>query len=268
MKKSKRILSIEELPDWFSIKNYKDFGSLSLSEYIRQILHRVILFHEITDGDEPFFPVSAAWDSISSGNPIITSPLESSFYSEEKLVSNQLNVRDLSVADAYTVVGGYETSHEIDIIENSASPYFNEATNCNSALIAIEDITTPTEILLIQIQKYIEELKLEESKQHKLRAPDLRSMFQKRCHIYLDLLIWELEEQLRLGDVSKVQISRKVLLEAIFPELGEQDHKLFDRTTKKLTQNILYDKYSHLKKLQTYLIANPSLGREIVSNRS
>ncbi|ELA9323948.1 TPA: hypothetical protein NKP98_002673 [Vibrio parahaemolyticus] len=268
MKKPKRIVSIDELPDWFSIENYNDFRSLSLTEYVRQILHRVRLFHAITDGDEPFFPASPAWDSISSGNPIITSPLESSFYSEKELVSGQLNVRDLSVADAYMVVGSYEASQDVDTLENSASPYFNHATDFNAALIAVEDLSVPTEILLIQTQKYIEELKLEKAKQHKLRKPSLRSMFQKRCHIYLDLLIWEQEEQLMLGYVENVQISRKVLLEAIFPELGVQEDKLFDRTTKELTQNLLYDPNSHLEKLQAYLIANPALGQEIVSSRS
>ncbi|TOF44324.1 hypothetical protein CGJ22_24540 [Vibrio parahaemolyticus] len=71
-----------------------------------------------------------------------------------------------------------------------------------------------------------------------------------------------------LGYVENVQISRKVLLEAIFPELGVQEDKLFDRTTKELTQNLLYDPNSHLEKLQAYLIANPALGQEIVSSRS
>jgi len=268
MKQSKRIVSIEELPDWFSIENYKEFGSLSLTEYVKQILHRVRLFHEITDGEEPFFPISPVWDSISSGNPIITSPLKSSFYSEEELVSGQLNVRDLSVADAYMVVGSYETSQDVDALENNASPYFNHATGLNSAFIAVEDLSVPTEILLIQIQKYIEELKLEKAKQHKLRKPSLEFMFQKRCHIYLDLLIWELEEQLTLGDVESVQISRKVLLEAIFPELGAQEEKLFDRHTKVLTQKLLGEQNSHLERLQAYLIANPALGQKIVSSRS
>ncbi|MDB1124671.1 DUF6387 family protein [Vibrio algarum] len=264
MTKIQTIKVREELPTWFDFEHYKGFQYLTRYDYIEQILVRIQLYNEVTDGDELFFPISEAWESITSSSPIVTTSIRQEF------VTNQINVRSLTISDALHISSSYETLDDTDgDFDIEATQYLYESTGFNGEILVIENTTAPIDVLLGQIRSHLE-LRCSNNKKVPQFSKQLSSMYLKRCHIYLDLLIWSLQERLVRGNTHTIKISQKLLYQTIFPDMTYkylESEKQLERTTISLTRDILSKPTSHLTQMQHHLFTKPEVAQQLVSSK-
>ncbi|WP_439147069.1 DUF6387 family protein, partial [Vibrio sp.] len=130
--KTKQIRKISEVPSWFNYSNYKAFSSLTLEQYIEQIIIRVGLIHTITEDDEIFEPLfdSPLWLKIKSESPILKFELDNSFQTREQIIFNYNAIESVDYDMAHTCCMSAESiveeSHESNNIPPSIETAFKE----------------------------------------------------------------------------------------------------------------------------------------------
>lgn len=277
---TKQIRKPSELPTWFKVENYEKFGSLTLEEYLEQIIIRVNYFKAITEDGEIFEPLLTIplWDSIKSGDPIVNFELDNGFQTREEII---YNYKAIDTVDYFTAScccasadeqlessnKSYANNTYTEAIESS----FQDVIGCKTKWISIDLSSATDEELINEIRSklplYREELNAEEQELNKVEK-QLSTLYDYRCHMLLDLKIWEIEETTKLK--RRVIITKPTLLNALFPVSVKnfESAKQLENKTIKAVNDILNTQYSLLRKILLTLQSKPHLAKIQVSTYS